>query len=73
MVKVIYNAISKTLLYHCKYPEKPRVPLLGSTWISVVNIGGTTIYFGLGIKPGTKILGLNVKSKVTLGYQRWNF
>ena len=23
LVKVIYNAISKTLLYHCKDPEKP--------------------------------------------------
>ena len=28
LVKVKYNAISKTLLYHCKYPEKPRALLL---------------------------------------------
>ena len=29
LVKVIYNAISKTLLYYCKDPEKPRVLSLG--------------------------------------------
>ena len=46
LVKIIYNAISKTLLYHCKDPEKDRVPLLGSTGISAVNIGGTTILSG---------------------------
>ena len=46
LVKIIYNAISKTLLYHCKDPEKDRAPLLGSTGISAVNIGGTTILSG---------------------------
>ena len=59
-------AISKTLLYHCKDPEKSRVLLVGSTGISTVNIGGTTIYSGLGIKLGTKLLGLNEKSKAVL-------
>ena len=59
LVKVIYNAISKTLLYPCKDPEKPRVFLLGPTGIYM---GGTTIHFGLGIKPGVKLLGLNDKS-----------
>ena len=29
LVKVIYNAILKTLLYHFKDPEKPRILLLG--------------------------------------------
>ena len=43
--------------------EKPRVLLLGPTVISVVNIGGITIHFGLRIKPGTKLLGSNDKSK----------
>ena len=62
-MKVIYNAISKTLLYHCKDTDKPRVLLLGSPAISAVNIAGTTIYSGLAIKPGTKLLGLNEKSK----------
>ena len=59
-------AISKTLLYHCKDPEKSRVLLVGPTGISTVNIGGTTIYSGLGIKLGTKLLGLNEKSKAVL-------
>ena len=51
LVKVIYNAISKTLLYHCKNLELTR--------ISVVNIVGTTTYSDLGIKSGTNLLGLN--------------
>ena len=66
LVKVIYNAISKTLLYLCKDPEKPRVLLLRPTGISAVNIGGTTIHSSLAIKPGTKLLGLNDKSKAAL-------
>ena len=55
--------MSKTLLYHCKDPDKPRVLLLGR---SAVNIGGTTIHAGFGIKPGAKLLGLKWKSKAAL-------
>ena len=66
LVKIIYSAISKRLLYHCKGPEKPRDLLLGPTGISAVNIGGTTIHSGLGIKPGIKLLDLNDKSKAAL-------
>ena len=66
LVKVIYNAISKTLLYHCKDPEKLKVLLLGPTGISAVNIAGTSIHSGLAIKLGTKLLGLNDKSKADL-------
>ena len=40
--------------------------MLGPTGISAVNIGGTTIHSGLGIKPGAKLLGLNDKSKAAL-------
>ena len=54
------------MLYHCKDLEKPRVLLLGPTGISVVNIGGPTIHSGLRIKPRTKLLGLNDKSKAAL-------
>ena len=54
------------MLCHCKDPEKPRVLLLGPTGISAVNIGGTTIHSGLGNKPGTKLFGLNIKSKISL-------
>ena len=63
---MIYNTTSKTLFYHCKDPEKPRVLLLGPTGISAVNIGGTTIHSGLRIKPGTNLFGLNDKSKAAL-------
>ena len=66
LVKVIFNATSKTLLYHCKDPEKPRVLLLDPTGISAVNIGRTTVDSGLGVKPGIRILGLNHKSKAAL-------
>ena len=54
------------MLYHCKDPEKPKVLLLGPTRISAVSLSGTTIHSGLGIKPGTKLLGLNDKSKAAL-------
>ena len=66
LVKLIYNAISKTLLQHCKHPEKPQFILLGPAGISAVNIGEITIDFGLGIKPGRKLLGLIDKSKPDL-------
>ena len=65
----IQRQIKKTL-YHCKDPEKQRVFLLGPTGISVVNIGGNTINSGLVIKPGTKLLNLNDKSKAALRNQR---
>ena len=44
LVKVIYNAISKTLLYNCKDPQKPRVLLVGLIGTSAVNLGGTPIH-----------------------------
>ena len=54
------------MLYHCKDPKKPRALSLKPAGISAVNISGTTFHSGLGIKPGTKLLGLNNKSKATL-------
>ena len=65
-MRVIDNGTSKTLLYHCKDPVKARALLLGPTGISAVNAGRTTIHSDFGIKPGTKILGLNDKSKAAL-------
>ena len=59
------NLILKTLLYHCKDPEKLRLPLLGHTEIAV-DIVGTIIHSGLEIKPGIKLLGLNDKSEAAL-------
>ena len=66
MVKTIHQVVSKELFYHSKEPDKPRVLLLGSTSISAVNIGGTKIHSGVGIKPGVKLLGLSDKMKASL-------
>ena len=66
LVKVIYKAISKTLLYYCKDPEKPGVHLPGPIGILAVNIVGTTIHSGFESKPGTRLPCLNNKSKAAL-------
>ena len=68
LVKVIYNAISKTLLYDFKDPKIHRVLFFGTTKISAVNvnIGRTIIHSSLVIKPGTNLLGLSDKSKAAL-------
>ena len=63
VVKVIHNILSKTLFYYCMDPDKPRFLLLRPTGISALNIGRTTICYGLAIKPGKKLLGLNDKPK----------
>ena len=55
-VRVICYSISKKLLYHCKNLRKPRVLYLELIGISGINIGGTTIHFGLGIYSGSKLL-----------------
>ena len=65
LLKGIYNAISKRLLYHWKDAEKTRVLLLELTGILIENIG-YIIHSGLAIKPGIKLLGLNDKSKAAL-------
>ena len=55
----------KTLFYYGKDPGKPGFRLLGPTRISAVNIGGTTIHSGFGVKPGARLLDLNNNSKAT--------
>ena len=54
------------MLYHCKCLEKPRVLVFDPTGKSAVRVGGTTIHSGLRFNPGTKLLGLNDKSKAAL-------
>ena len=66
LVKAIYQVVSKELLYHSKEPRKPCAVLLDPADISAVNIGGTTIHSGLGIKPELKLLGLSNKMKTSL-------
>ena len=63
-MKVIYNAISLTLLYYRKEPEKLRVLLLGLIGASAAKIGGGTIHSSFTIKPRKKLFGLSGKSKV---------
>ena len=63
-VRVIYKATSKKYVYQCLILENPKE--LRPTGTSTVDIGGTTIHFGLGIKPGIKLLSLNDKSKAAL-------
>ena len=49
VIKTIFQALTKTLLYHSNNPEKVRVLLLGPIGISAVNINGKTIHSGFGI------------------------
>ena len=69
-MKVIYNVISKHCFIIVRTLRNQEFFQLqgyqGLTGISTVNIGGTTIHSGLAIKPGTKLLGLNNKSKAVL-------
>ena len=53
LVKVIYDAISKTLIHYYKDHEKLNDLLLRPTETPAVNIGGIIIYFGLTFKSGT--------------------
>lgn len=66
LVKVIYNALSKILLYHWKDSEKPRVLLIGPAGVLAVNIRRDAIHSGLKINPRAKLLGLNSKPKTAL-------
>ena len=66
LVKVVYFVISKILLYNCKDPKKRRDIITGPTGISAVNIAGTTIHSGCGIKSGTKVYDFNGKCKAAL-------
>ena len=63
-VKIICNALSKTLLFNYKEPKKQRIFLLGPTGISAVNIGGAIIHSALGIRKG-KLSELNDKAKAS--------
>ena len=66
VIKTIYQAVTKTLLYHSSDLDKPRVLLLGPTGISAVNINGTTIHSGLGIPLHGNMQSLSQKQKAYL-------
>ena len=46
--------------------QEKLVLLLGPTGTSAVNINGTIIHYDLGIKNGTKLIGVSDKSKTAL-------
>ena len=49
LLRTIYQAVTKTLMYNGGNPGKPRVLLLAPTGVAAVNMDGTTIHSGLGI------------------------
>ena len=61
LLKLLYNAMSETLIYHCKISGRPTILLLGCIGLSAVYIGGPTNFSSFRIKPGTKSLGLNIQ------------
>ena len=72
VIKTIYQAITKTLLYHATNPEKPRVLLLGPTGIAAININGTTVHSGLGIftEGNYNNLVTSIKHVYEINYQK---
>ena len=46
LVRAIYQAVTKSLMYNGGDPDKPRVLLLAPTGVAAVNIDGTTIHSG---------------------------
>ena len=52
LIRTLYHYLTKTLSYHAKNSEKPRIMLLAPTGVAAINIGGTTIHSALGIPVG---------------------
>ena len=44
LLRTIYHAVTKTLMYIVSDPDKPRVLLLVPTSVAAVTIDGTTIH-----------------------------
>ena len=66
LLRTIYQAITKTLMYNGGDPDKPRILLLAPTGVSAVNIDGTTIHSGLSINCKGHIYSLNDRQKANL-------
>lgn len=65
-IKTICQAVSERFLDYGGDPDQWCVLLLGQTWISAVNKGGTTVNSALEIKPGIKLMALGDKAKAIL-------
>ena len=66
LVRAIYQAVTKSLMYNGGDPDKPRVLLLAPTGVAAVNIDGTTIHSGLGINCKGQFYPLNDTQKASL-------
>ena len=58
LIKTIHISLSKVLIYKCGDPGRPRILLLAPTGVAAININGTAIHSGLGIKVGSKLYPL---------------
>ena len=47
LLRTIYQAVTKTLMYNGGDPDKARVLLLAPAGVAAVNIDGATIHYGL--------------------------
>ena len=69
LMKVIYQALTKTLSYGNSSVHKPKVLLMASTGVAAINIDGTTIHTALNIPVGhfgKNLASLNDKIKSSL-------
>ena len=66
LLRTIYQAVTKTLMYNCGDPDKPRILLLALTGVATVNIDGTVIHSGLGINCKGQFYPLNDSRKASL-------
>ena len=62
LIKTIFQAVSKVLLYHGTNPEKPRVLLLAPTGVASININGTTLHSAFGLPCEGSFYPLNNKT-----------
>ena len=65
LLRIIYQSITKTLMYNGGDPSKPRVLLLAPAGVAAINIDGT-IHSGLGINCNGKFYPLKDKQKIIL-------
>ena len=65
-MKVIYQALTKSLLYGDVVIEKPKLLLVAPTGVAAIQVDDTTIHTPLGIPVG------HFGTKLPPSYARWN-
>ena len=66
IIKTVFHAVNKVLLYRSGDPVKPRVLLLAPTDVAKININGNTVHSGLHIPCQGKLFPLNDANKAEL-------